>query len=317
MSRRSLVHVNTRKPAEKPGVTVDVTARTAETWSGPPVALALGGGGARGLSHIAVLEVLDELGIRPVAISGTSIGAVFGAAYAAGLSGRRIRQHMLDTLRDPTEVFQRLLGARVGRIADLFQRLSNPILVDGEIVLRKFWPAGLPERFEDLEIPFTAVAGDLMSRSEVRMSSGQLLSAVAGSMAIPGLVRPVQREEHLLVDGFVVNPVPVDLLKGVAPIIIAVDLQAAENQLKPREAPKNPYDALLQAAQIMELTLSVEKFRVNPPTIHVIPDVARFGSLEFFSIRDILKAADPLKADLTTRLRAYNGAKLTGPAAKA
>jgi NTE family protein len=183
------------------------------------------------------------------------------------------------------------------------------------VVLRKFWPDGLPETIEALPIPFTAVAGDLMTRAEIRMSKGPLLSAVAGSMAIPGLVKPVQRDGHLLVDGFVVNPVPVDVLAGAAPIVIAVDLQAAENRAKPAVAPKNPYDALLQAAQIMELTLSIEKFRVNPPTIHVVPDVARFGSLDFLSIRDILRAADPLKVDLARRLLALDGGQLPAPGA--
>src|SRR5258708_30640834 len=117
--------------------------------TGPPpppppassVAIALGGGGARGLAHIAVLEALDEMGLKPVAISGTSMGAIIGAAYAAGLTGAEIRAHALGVLRHRRQVMARLLEARVGRFVALFAaRLSNPILIDGEIFLHLFSP---------------------------------------------------------------------------------------------------------------------------------------------------------------------------------
>ncbi|MFI5014265.1 MAG: patatin-like phospholipase family protein, partial [Hyphomicrobiales bacterium] len=86
----------------------------------PTIALALGGGGARGLAHIAVLEALDEMGLEPVAIAGTSIGAIIGAAYAAGLKATRIRAHALSAFRNRTRVFASLFEARVGRLGDLF-----------------------------------------------------------------------------------------------------------------------------------------------------------------------------------------------------
>ena len=91
------------------------------------VALALGAGGARGLAHIVVLEALDELGVTPVAIAGTSMGAIVGAVYAAGFSGKDIRHYVLNLLRDKPDVMARLLRARVGRFSDLLTRfLSNP-----------------------------------------------------------------------------------------------------------------------------------------------------------------------------------------------
>ncbi len=103
--------------------------------------LALGGGGARGLAHIVVLEALDDLGLRPTRIVGTSMGAVVGAAYAAGMSGREIRRYALERLRDRARVMALVLQARVGRIADILSRglAANPALLDGEKVLDLFW----------------------------------------------------------------------------------------------------------------------------------------------------------------------------------
>ena len=85
----------------------------------PKVAIALGGGGARGIAHVLALEALDEMGICPVAIAGTSMGAIIGAAYAAGIEGRSIRTHILRVLRNRSDVMNKLLRARVGRVANL------------------------------------------------------------------------------------------------------------------------------------------------------------------------------------------------------
>ena len=109
------------------------------------LAVALGGGGARGLAHIVLLEVLDELGVVPVRIAGCSMGALIGAAYAGGLSGREIRAHALRVLRSRRVLLARALEARVGRFADIFRRgLVNPVLIDPEQFLPLFWPEGLP-----------------------------------------------------------------------------------------------------------------------------------------------------------------------------
>ncbi len=92
----------------------------------PRVAIALGGGGARGLADVLALEALDEMGIRPVAIAGASMGAVVGAAYAAGIEGRAIRTHILRVLRNRSDVMSKLLRARVGRFADLVLAKACP-----------------------------------------------------------------------------------------------------------------------------------------------------------------------------------------------
>ena len=104
-------------------------------------ALALGGGGARGLAHIAVLEALDEMGVRPVAIAGTSIGALIGAAYAAGMSGKEIRRHVIALAHDRAEVLRRLIAARAGTFANLFAiGFGSATLIDAEKFCAQFLP---------------------------------------------------------------------------------------------------------------------------------------------------------------------------------
>ncbi|MBM3609855.1 MAG: patatin-like phospholipase family protein, partial [Alphaproteobacteria bacterium] len=149
------------------------------------VAVALGGGGARGFAHICVIEALDELGIKPVAIAGTSIGAVIGAAWAAGISGKEIRAHVEKFNRHRAEALARVFRSRATNLKDVFARGINPVLLDGEKLLDMFWPEGVPDRFEDLEIPFSCVATDFYARREAVFSSGALTPAVAASMAVP------------------------------------------------------------------------------------------------------------------------------------
>src|SRR5271154_1679228 len=145
----------------------------------PRVAIALGGGGARGIAHVLALEALDEMGIRPVAIAGTSMGAVVGGAYAAGIEGRAIRTHILRVLRKRSDVTSKLLQARVGRFADLVLRgRGNPVLLDPEICLDLFWPSGMPALFEDLDIETIIVATDYLNRNEVAYNAGPLRPAV-------------------------------------------------------------------------------------------------------------------------------------------
>ncbi|MBN8956450.1 MAG: patatin-like phospholipase family protein [Rhizobiales bacterium] len=95
------------------------------------VALALGGGGARGLAHIVVAEALDEIGVKPVAIAGTSIGAIIGAGYAAGMTGREMRRYAIQMAHNRTEVMRRMMRARAGKLRDIFGGgLGSPCVGD-------------------------------------------------------------------------------------------------------------------------------------------------------------------------------------------
>jgi NTE family protein len=188
-------------------------------------ALALGGGGARGLAHIAVLEALDDMGRKPVAIAGTSIGSLIGAAYAAGMSGKRIRRFVIRLAHNRADVFRRLIATRAGTFADLFSiGFGSATLVDAEKFCRQFMPDDVPDDFEELEIPLTIVATDLYRRQQAVFSSGALRPALAASIALPTVMRPVIVNDRILIDGGATNPLPFDHLGALADIVVAVDI---------------------------------------------------------------------------------------------
>ena len=267
------------------------------------VGLALGAGGARGLAHIVVLEALDELGVKPVAIAGCSMGAVIGAAYAAGVTGKQLRAHSLNLLRNRTSFMAQLLQARVGRLSDLFSGLgANPVLIDGEKLLDLVWPTRVPDRFEQLAIPFTAVATDFHGRRDALFDSGPLAPAVAGSMAIAGLVKPVSADGMYLVDGGVTNPLPYRALMGRASVIIACDVTMGP-MVASHVSPK-PYQAMIGAGQILQTAIIAEMLKTDAPDIMLVPDVQGFSTLDFFRAVQILEAAEPLREEVKRALTA-------------
>jgi len=277
----------------------------------PKVAIALGGGGARGLAHIVVLEALDELGIRPVALSGTSIGAIVGAAYAADMAASEIHAHVQAILRDRSSVMANLLRARVGKFSDLWlQGGGNPVLLDARICLDLFWPDKVPDHFHELSMPLLVVATDFHDCCEVVFSSGALTPAVAGSMGIPGLFRPVEFAGRVLVDGGAVNPLPYDLLFDHADIVIAVDVTFG-GRMRERRLP-TPFGAMFGAAQIMQGAITAQKIKLRPPDILLRPPVDGFAVLDFLRAGQILRAAeavkDELKRELALRIEAFQQA---------
>ena len=145
-----------------------------ENISGPTFALALGGGGARGLAHIHVIETLDELGIRPTAISGSSIGAIMGSAMAAGVSGKEVRAHALEVLANRAEVMNRVWQLRPKSIAGVISGAFKMTQFDIERVLAVFLPKEIPETFAALKIPLQITATDFYGQSEVTFSKGDL-----------------------------------------------------------------------------------------------------------------------------------------------
>jgi len=270
------------------------------TPAAPTIALALGAGGARGLAHIPMLEVFDELGVRPTVVAGTSIGAIIGAAYCAGIPAKALRTHMLDIFRDRTKVMARLIETRVGRITDMFSGLGNPLLVDGELVLSSFWPDSVPDVFAELEIPFLAVATDYFRRSQVVFSDGPLRPAVAGSLAIPGLVKPVAHRGHILIDGVAVNPLPFDLLIGRAEYVIAIDVVGGVGPDHGRLP--SGIEISIGTIQIMQESIVNAKLAIERPHAVLRPDVGAYAALDFFKAKQILGAGDALKDDLKRQL---------------
>lgn len=270
----------------------------------PRIAVALGAGGARGLAHVVLLEALDELGLRPVALAGCSMGAVVAAAYASGLTGAQVRAHVLATLRSRRRVLGRVLDARVGRFTDLLaRRLANPVLVDAERLLPGFWAAHIPERFEDLAIPLAVMVTDFNAREGLLIRTGAIRSAVAGSIAVPGLVQPVERDGRVLVDGGVVDPLPYGALFDVADIVVASDSSQGPVDDAADTVPR-PVQAMLGAAQIMQVTMLARSLRDQPPHLLLRTPTERFRLLDFFGAARILHAAEARKELIKSELTA-------------
>jgi NTE family protein len=266
-------------------------------------ALALGGGGARGIAHIAVLEALDEIGRRPAAIAGTSIGALIGAAYAAGMSGKDIRRFVVALAHNRTEVFRRLIATRASTFANLFNiGFGSATLVDAEKFCAQFLPDKVPEDFGALEIPLTIIATDLYRRRQAVFSAGPLRPVLAASIALPTVMRPVVVEDRVLIDGGATNPLPFDQLRGRADVVVAVDI-SGEPREERRDIP-NPWECLLNTVLVMGNAITSEKVKHAAPDLIVRPKVGRFRTLDFLQASAILRASEPAKAELKQKLAA-------------
>lgn len=267
------------------------------------VALALGGGGARGIAHVLMLEALDELGIRPVAIAGTSIGALYGAAYASGLSAAQIRAHTEETLGRRFDLVRQLFAARsepaqrLLRVLPLGSALLNPATL-----LDLLFPGRVAKDFRDLEIPLKIVATDLGSHEATVLAHGPLRAAVAASIAIPVVFSPVLIDGRTLVDGGLVNPLPYDLIEGTADLTVAIDLNGRTADAAIGARP-TAIEVIVQSLQILQKSVTRERLRYRQPDILIQVGVDRFGALEFYRPREILEAAEPAKAELKRELQ--------------
>jgi NTE family protein len=269
-------------------------------------ALALGSGGARGLAHIAVVEALDEMGVKPVAIAGTSLGALIGAAYAAGMRGKDIRHHVIRFAHDRRETMRRLLQARAGRLTDLLSGgLSQATQMDAEKFCAQFMPEIIPAEFGALATPLTVITTDLHRRAELPIGSGPLRPALAASIAFPGLFRPVILDDRILVDGGATNPLPFDQLTGRADIIVAVDVfgaPAAERTDLP-----GAWESVFATLLIMGSTIVAAKHKQAAPDLVIRPKVAIFRTLDFYQASAIIRSAELVKPDIREKLGALLG----------
>ena len=264
-------------------------------------ALALSGGGARGLAHIAIFEAFDELGRKPAVIAGSSIGSLFGAAYAAGMSARDIRRFVLTLTHDRTEVFRRLIASRARTFASLLNMgFGSAALVDAEKFCEEFLPEQVPGEFEKLAIPLLVMATDLHRREQVEFSQGALRPALAASIALPTVMRPVVIENRVLIDGAASNPLPFDRLRERADVIVAVDL-SGEPALGRSDIP-NPWECLVTTVLVMGAAITAEKIKQHAPDLVVKPNVSLFRAFDFMQASAILRAAQPAKAELKQKL---------------
>ncbi len=254
------------------------------------IGLVLGGGGARGIAHIGALRVLEERGVQPVAIAGCSIGVLIGALFAAGHSSRDI-ERIVRSLK-------RLELLDVGK--------NGGILGSGRI--ERFLEPHLPKTFEELEIPVKATAVDCQTGRLVVLGSGLLLPAILGSCAMPGLLSPVFHEEWVLLDGGVLNNLPVDVIRAMTTRpVLAVDIAVPHDRkldfdddrsLKDRMAALfrgNPnwltVELFLKAFDIPLEFLTRSRLALHPPDVMVEPELdPQFKREDFHRVDEALEA---------------------------
>jgi NTE family protein len=270
----------------------------------PTFAVAFGGGGARGLAHIHVIEALDELGIRPVAIAGSSIGAIMGAGMAAGMTGEDIHHYAKSILGRRGQVASRIWKSRPGTLREAIAGGFRLGQFEIARILKAFLPEAVPDTFEELKIPLQVTATDFYGHGLAVLSQGDLPTALAASAAIPALFRPVTMDGKLLIDGGIYNPVPFDLLEGKADIVIAIDVVGAPQGDAAHNAP-TPIDQIFGTSQLMMQSIIEMKLERRRPEIFLRPPVSRFRVLDFLKIDAVMHETVAIKDELK---RAVDGA---------
>ena len=225
----------------------------ADNLDRPRIGLVLGGGGARGISHIGVIRVLEELNVPVDYVAGTSMGSIVGGLYATGMTSDELeatvqsvdwKEIFVDKTQRPDRTFRRkrdddlsLYGPKlgVGKHSELLPRGA----VAGQKIVGFFQDVASQrvqtKDFDDLPIPFRAVATDIIDGTPVIIDDGDLAFAMRSSMSIPGIFAPIEYRDHLLGDGGIAKNLPVDVVRGMgADIVIAVDVGS----------PLHPHDEL-------------------------------------------------------------------------
>ncbi|MBK1673709.1 patatin [Ectothiorhodospira shaposhnikovii] len=278
----------------------------------PRVGLALGSGGARGLAHVLVFEVLEELGVTPHRIAGSSIGAVMGALYAAGLSSRDIHD-AIDalTVAHDESWFESLLNREWTRWIKFLEPFgAKGGLMKSDAFIKFLKDTAGVSHFEELKIPLQVVATNFWERRAVVFDSGDIWTAVQGSMAMPGLFSPVILNDKVLVDGGLTNPVPYDLLMDDCDITIAVDVlgtRKPDNGNGDGNASPSYFDNSFNTFQIMQFSILEEKLRRLPPDILVRPEISNVRVLDFYRFETIFKQSRPAVEQLHRELKTQLG----------
>jgi len=280
------------------------------TSSNMKIGLALGSGSARGWAHIGVIHALAEQGIRPDIVCGTSIGALVGAAHVAG---------NLDKLEEWVRSLTRLETASFFELNSSFTGFVNTSR------LHKFLEkhvVGTEVRIDDFELQYGSVATGLESGREIWFTKGPMLEAVWASIALPGLFPAIRHEGRWLVDGGLVNPVPVSVCRALgADVVIAVNLngdivgkhlaktpkkekkngmaEALSNLVKEyagplfsfseeEDEPPGLFDAIASSVNIAQERITRSRLAGDPPEILLAPKLSHIGLLEFFRAEEAI-----------------------------
>jgi len=270
----------------------------------PDVSIALGGGGVKGIVHVGVIRRLQELGISIKAIAGTSVGGIVGAVAAKGFSPDDIEKHILQM--NQNELFR-------------FSFSSSPSVLDLSGVASVLVDMLGDSTFEDLEIPFACTAVDLKTDQEVIISSGLLLDAVLGTIAIPGVFPPKELGNALLVDGSILDPVPVALARWLAPtlpviaVVLSPTMEGWTHMPSPRiedvsNLPQQILDTFskLKFAQAMNIfTHSIDissrmltelRLQIDKPEVIIRPQIDQYSILAKVDTEEVIRLGE-LAAD--------------------
>ncbi|MGI9462340.1 MAG: patatin-like phospholipase family protein [Aestuariivirgaceae bacterium] len=275
----------------------------------PTIGLALGAGAARGWTHIGVIERLEEAGIVPSVVAGTSIGALIGGCYAADLLGE-LKEFALTLTRRHMFSFLDISWGGSGLISG--DRLSS-LLDDhmGEM------------QFTDMRVPFICIATELLTGHEIWLREGPVVSAMRGSYALPGVFRPAHRDGKWLIDGAVVNPIPVSACRAMgARLVIAINLNSdafggtviqqglADDRPRKRQTRESSSKSkpsmlrqmigsnddpglttvLVAAFNISQDRLARSRLAGDPPDINIMPRTPDIGLFEFDKAQEAIDA---------------------------
>jgi NTE family protein len=270
------------------------------------IALVLSSGGAKGFAHVGVIQALERNGFTITSIAGTSMGSLIGGLYATGEMENLLK--FIDTL-DLLEVL---------KLTDF--TVSNKGLVKGDKVIGRMKELVPDRNIEDLDIPYCAVATDIVNGKEKVFTSGKLYDAIRASISIPTVFKPVKIGEHFYVDGGVLNPIPINrVARKQHDIVVAVNVNAAIPPEKKKETPienkyieqikqmyskignlipKNKTDSIgyfnlttksisLMLNQISEITIAQ-----NPPDILINISNDQYGTFDFYKAKEIVATGD-------------------------
>jgi NTE family protein len=273
------------------------------------ISLALGGGGSRGYAHIGVLRCLIREGFRIKAIAGTSAGGIVAAAYAAGYS--------------PDEM--EVAFSRVDQ-SKLFARSpeEGPGILGLSGAARFFEELFGEKTFSDLQIPCALVAVDLIAGKEVILKQGRVVDAILATVAVPGVFPPKQYGDSQLVDGAVINPVPVSVARSLAPIlpVVAVILEIMTEATSgftsiplPVQVPARiverltrtrvaqAFNIFLQSVDVGSRKLAELRLIIDNPDVVIRPDVSGIGMLDKVDVHRIIKMGENATVDILPELK--------------
>ena len=241
------------------------------------IGIALGGGAARGYAHIGVLNAIDELNIPISYVSGTSIGSFIGALYTSG---------NLKTFENEVRSRNSFMKDVLFKLDPVFPKLS---IMNGNEVIKIFKELTDIRTFEELKIPLTTVATDIINNKKIESNKGDLINAIKASIAIPGVLTPTYVNENLCVDGGLIDPVPLQSIIDMgSDITLAVNLYGLQSSEKD-DNNYNIVDIVDRSAKIILNNVTHLSFKNNEPDILIEPPIDQFKGWDFHRSNELIE----------------------------